>query len=696
MTNPLGTSDNNSYTDKVPCYERPNDDEGGASEGLHAESSGLEAPAEDLLVEVPSLVEDVAEVGPSGVQPQVVVQQTACGDDSPELCWYEKLREKNIRERNEAMKETREEIEEAKQDMRDNAPGAKRAAVEVAGGMMKRKKVESVVEVRRTGTEEGGGRSRKRGRNMGGGRSKSFSKTPTKSGRGTTTSKLNPPPTLSSSSRILRPRKPVDYSEVPEPESDVFIWCFTCSKQEFNGCEKHVPYFGDNKEFKLEVEKSSVGRKAGDGVVNRGKVIPKGVLFGPYLGKFFTAHEYEKIQKNNMESGNAWEIRDRYNKKTAGYIDPGVNPDPQLHWLAKINCPNKTLEQNLVGFQLAGQIYYRATMDIPRGKELLVWYGPTYAEEIGIELDTLDKYTGDEDHTKEAIKCEYCGTGMEGEKVLEEHLGKGDGTMYRCGKKQAMEMVRMAKSGERKFVCDVCGKGFKTKCQLTTHGIVHSKVKVKCDVEGCSKSFAGASGLSYHKKAVHKGVFHECPECGKRFGDKSNMSRHFKNVHEEENPFKCAKCGLQFGENSNLRVHIKTVHEKIRAFKCDQCGKSFGRANDRKKHIEGVHYNIRYPCTWQDCPWTTNSKNQVKYHIRRAHTKEWSLECKLCEDQLDIWWGCIHPKEMNNHKVKKHPVEWKEQQEAYVRDHPFICKFKRCLNRYKTKVEKDRHEKKLH
>ena len=140
--------------------------------------------------------------------------------------------------------------------------------------------------------------------------------------------------------------------------------------------------------------------------MNRGKVIPEGVLFGPYTGKFIPAAEYEKIKAAKMESGNAWEIRDQFNQKTVGYIDPGMNPDPQLHWMAKINCPNKTEQQNLVGFQLAGQIYYRVMMDIPNGKELLVWYGPTYAEEIGIEMETVDKYNGDEDHTEEALKCE--------------------------------------------------------------------------------------------------------------------------------------------------------------------------------------------------------------------------------------------------------------------------------------------------
>ena len=122
------------------------------------------------------------EAGPSGVQPPVVIQQAVCGgDDPPELSEYEKLREINIRERDEAMKEAMEGIEEAKQDMRDNAPAVKkRVAEEEAGGTRKKKKVEPIMEVRRSGRERKpvsyvveedlDGRSRGRGRNLGGGR----------------------------------------------------------------------------------------------------------------------------------------------------------------------------------------------------------------------------------------------------------------------------------------------------------------------------------------------------------------------------------------------------------------------------------------------------------------------------------------------------------------------------------------------
>jgi hypothetical protein len=51
---------------------------------------------------------------------------------------------------------------------------------------------------------------------------------------------------------------------------------------------------------------------------------------------------------------------------------------------------------------------------------------------------------------------------------------------------------------------------------------------------------------------------------------------------------------------------------------------------------------------------------------------------------------------MNKHRAKKQPVEWEEEQEAYRKDHSYVCKYKKCQNRYKTEVEKDRHQVKMH
>ena len=257
--------------------------------------------------------------------------------------------------------------------------------------------------------------------------------------------------------------------------------------------------------FNLEVDKSTIrGKDVGEGVFNSGKVIPEGTVFGPYTGNFITVAEYEEMEKAGLESGNAWEIRDKDNEKTVGYIGPGIKPDSTVHWMAKVNCAITAYDQNLVGFQLAGQVYYRAIVDIELGGELMVFYGETYASEMGINVKIYEKYVGKEDQTKEAVSCKYCKSTFEDEKKLEEHLEKGKNMAYRCGVKQTMEMVRMAEVGDRRYVCRMCGKGFKSSSLLNIHGLVHSKLKAfLCKVAGCGKAFTGKSSA---KKVMSLGT----------------------------------------------------------------------------------------------------------------------------------------------------------------------------------------------
>jgi KRAB domain-containing zinc finger protein len=138
---------------------------------------------------------------------------------------------------------------------------------------------------------------------------------------------------------------------------------------------------------------------------------------------------------------------------------------------------------------------------------------------------------------------------MDREEKLEDHVGKGVNGRYKCGVKHAMEMVRMAESGESKHICQVCGKGFKEKSGLLRHSTAHSKEKLfHCDVDGCDKTYTRHSKMVQHKKVAHEGVYHECEECGRRFGQKSDMMKHYKTVHLEEKHYKYSKCGVQFAQ----------------------------------------------------------------------------------------------------------------------------------------------------
>ena len=139
MANPQDLSSHTAFRDDEPPQEAEQSENQSVRDALEATT------ACEMLCEVLEVETDDTEAGSSGEQPLVVDQQAICGgDDPPELCAYERLRERNIRERHEAMKEAKGEIEEAKQDMRDNAPGAKGANQVLSGGRRKRENVDSV------------------------------------------------------------------------------------------------------------------------------------------------------------------------------------------------------------------------------------------------------------------------------------------------------------------------------------------------------------------------------------------------------------------------------------------------------------------------------------------------------------------------------------------------------------------------
>ena len=63
--------------------------------------------------------------------------------------------------------------------------------------------------------------------------------------------------------------------------------------------------------------------------------------------------------------------------------------------------------------------------------------------------------------------------------------------------------------------CYVCDKQFKTKSALTRHVKIHVEGKFVCDK--CGKKFKSSWNRKYHEKQVHSSVRFACDTCGKSY-----------------------------------------------------------------------------------------------------------------------------------------------------------------------------------
>ena len=262
-------------------------------------------------------------------------------------------------------------------------------------------------------------------------------------------------------------------------------------------------------------------------------------------------------------------------------------------------------------------------------------------------------------------------------------------------------------SDEGSFLCNKCGKAFKSKFSLNSHLLnIHAGIKPFCCKE-CKESFATSGTLKNHFKRSHGGKSydgrhyreseeHLCPECGsvlqttlrgllehilahgierpypctvcgvnlKTTDDlqahtciekPSKYTRKFRtkessNVHTPES-FQCTMCDKIFKEKSYLRNHMKrhnvnrTISD-VRPHLCSLCGKKFKTKPHLAQHMS-THTNEKpFKCTV--CAMAFKRKPNLDEH-RRTHTGEKSPnQCTMCDKSFVR--PCLLKKHMQKHK----------------------------------------------
>ncbi|XP_077291643.1 uncharacterized protein LOC143915089 [Arctopsyche grandis] len=198
-----------------------------------------------------------------------------------------------------------------------------------------------------------------------------------------------------------------------------------------------------------------------------------------------------------------------------------------------------------------------------------------------------------------------------------------------------MSNNKKRQTGERSFLCSICGKGYFKQNHLDKHMENHSNEQVKkqlhvCTICGkvvhhsnhllvhmrthkdrngqplapqktdpnkklilcsmCGKSCSSRSNLAVHMRR-HLGVMTcICKICGKGYPRTTDLTLHMRQ-HTGERPFVCTHCNKGFARSDKLAIHMR-IHTGEKPYSCQICGRSFAQSNDLTAHKKRNSCNV--------------------------------------------------------------------------------------------------------
>ena len=192
-----------------------------------------------------------------------------------------------------------------------------------------------------------------------------------------------------------------------------------------------------------------------------------------------------------------------------------------------------------------------------------------------------------------AFKCDHCDFTCSGKKRMDRHVVKH--------------------SEARDFICQECGKGYKTEVALKDHILWHTGVfAFQCDI--CNTKYLTRGRYNLHKK-----ITHETPP----------------------NSFSCPHCEFTCNTKHYLGVHM-TKHTGEKKYKCRLgCEKTFRRAPARSKH-EMIHKGIKnWECSI--CKKAFYLQCKLQDHVKR-HLGQKDYVCTVCKAAF------VEPSGLRRHK----------------------------------------------
>ncbi|XP_070548957.1 zinc finger protein 30 homolog [Ptychodera flava] len=124
--------------------------------------------------------------------------------------------------------------------------------------------------------------------------------------------------------------------------------------------------------------------------------------------------------------------------------------------------------------------------------------------------------------------------------------------------------------GKPEFKCYVCGKNFYKNFYLRTHLEHHGELSREYTCKTCQKVFRVWSEYRSHCRSVCKKRDFLCEICGRGFKSGTNLRAHVQ-THGEPS-IKCELCPRVFKLDTSLKSHMRSAHSDEKPWQCDVCG----------------------------------------------------------------------------------------------------------------------------
>jgi len=199
-------------------------------------------------------------------------------------------------------------------------------------------------------------------------------------------------------------------------------------------------------------------------------------------------------------------------------------------------------------------------------------------------------------HKEAKHECPECGECFTVKEYLTRHLKKhSDARPCICGILFDPKTKQETEDVEKGVICQA---SFKTPQDVYCHrNLVHRKKHLPCKESGCSHKAATTSKLNSHWRCVHGPKKYVCDVCGKGFRESVKLKHH--KVWHEDPTYPCPHCSRAFHFKKGLEAHVSFAHGDGSKNKCDHCGRRFSCASTLCIHQKSFPDGI---CSDPDLP----------------------------------------------------------------------------------------------